>query len=195
MSDSTFLTRQVRLPPPPPASQLPAHRLNAGSSAAVTSLRTTADLPYLKLSDAAARAMTDFTRDPAFTVAEDERIDTALDEMFRHAVRALLTLQDGQVTGLITSYDIQGARPQQLLARCTDLRREDIRVRDILTPWSELRLITFDELSRARVSDVVESFDAAQCTHLVVIQSSQGSVQVRGLLSRTRLQRQLERPL
>ncbi len=200
MSDPTLPRRQAQpsavLPPPPPASPLPAHRLNAGSSSTeVTSLRTTADVPYLKLSDAAVRAMTDFTRDPAFSVAEDERIDAALDEMFRHGVRALFTLRDGQVTGLITSYDIQGERPQQLLARSTDLRREDIRVLDVLTPWSELGLITFDAVQSARVSDVMERFDITACTHLVVIQGSQGSVEVRGLLSRTRLRRQLERPL
>ncbi|HUN76585.1 MAG TPA: hypothetical protein VMU40_18875 [Steroidobacteraceae bacterium] len=67
--------------------------------------------------------MTDFDRVPAFTVSEDAAIDHALDDMFRFGVRALLTIRDGKVTGLLTSYDIQGKRPSELMARATDPRR------------------------------------------------------------------------
>jgi len=199
MSASLLLPKDPRpsavLPPRAPPPQLPAHRLHAGSSAAaIFPLRFPVEAPCVKLSDPAVRVMTDFDHAPAFTVAEDERIDGALDDMFRLGVRALVTARDGRVTGLVTSYDIQGERPRQLMARSADLRREDICVGDIRTPWSELPLVAFETLRDARVSDVLEIFDATECTHLMIVENYEdGSLRARGLVSRTRLRRQLDR--
>jgi len=128
MNASILLTKDVPssavLPPRIPSSQLPAHRLYGGCSAtAVVELRVASEAPCLRVNDPASRAMTDFDRVPAFTVSEDAAIDHALDDMFRFGVRALLTIRDGKVTGLLTSYDIQGKRPSELMARATDPRR------------------------------------------------------------------------
>jgi CBS domain-containing protein len=196
MTASMLLTISAVLPSRMPPSRLPAHRLHAGSSAtAIVPLRTAVELSYLKLSDPALRAITDFDREPAFTVEEDTEIDGAVDDMFRFGVRALLTTRDGRVTGLVTSHDVQAKRPRQLITRTEGLRREEVRVCDILTPWSELPLVTFEVLQEARVSDLLELFDSTARTHLIIVEHSEGSARVRGVVSRTRLQRQLERPI
>jgi len=64
-------------------------------------------------------------------------------------------------------------------------------VGDIRTPWSKLPLITFEALRNARVSNALELFDVTQATHLMVIESSEASVRLRGVVSRTRLERQV----
>jgi CBS-domain-containing membrane protein len=49
------------------------------------------------------------------TVTEDRSIDDALRDMMLAGVRALLVVREDAVTGLVTSYDIQGERPLQFL--------------------------------------------------------------------------------
>ena len=64
----------------------------------------------IALTDPAVRVVTDFMLEQPLTVAEDRLIDEALREMIVAGVRALVVHGD-LVTGLITSYDIQGERP------------------------------------------------------------------------------------
>lgn len=184
----------VALPPRMPPAQLPAYRLSGGSWAtAILPFRSTMDPRFLRPSDLALRVMTDFARHDAFTIEEDRPIEEALDDMFRLGVHALLATRDDRVTGLVTSYDIQGERPRQLIRRSPNLRREHIRVHDIFTPWSELPAIGWETVRQARVSDLLEIFNEAQCTHLAVLETAGKSVLVRGLISHMWLQRQLER--
>jgi predicted transcriptional regulator len=68
----------------------------------------------LKSNDPALRAMTDFTSKFAITVAPDRQIDSALTDMKRLGVRAMLVVRAESVIGLITSYDIE----RQLDGKC-----------------------------------------------------------------------------
>jgi CBS-domain-containing membrane protein len=62
-------------------------------------------------------------------VADEERqIDESLQDMIRHGVRALLVTREDRVTGLITSYDIQGEKPLQFLQNSNYRRHQDICV-------------------------------------------------------------------
>jgi CBS domain-containing protein len=65
----------------------------------------------IALSDPAVRVVTDFMLEQPLTVAEDRPIDEALREMIVAGVRALVVVHGNVVTGLVTSYDIQGERP------------------------------------------------------------------------------------
>ncbi len=199
MSTSLLLPKDgracVALPPRMPPPRLPAHRLDGGSWAtAVLPLRSMMDPQFLRRGDPARRVMTDFARHEAFTVAEDRLIEDALDDMFRFGVHTLLTARDGKVTGLVTSSDIQGERPRQLLRGRPELHREEIRVGDIRTPWSELPAVGWETVQQSHVSDLLEIFDEAGCSHLAVLErAADGSVLVRGLICHAWLQRQLER--
>jgi CBS domain-containing protein len=146
----------------------------------------------LELTDPAMRVVTDFVWEPPATVREESIIDDALRQMIRAGVRALLTVHDDTVTGLITSYDIQGERPLQFLAVSGYDRHDEIEVRHIMTPWKRVPTLDWQTLGRARLSDLAAFFRSTHVTHVVVVEYADGGETfVRGLVSRARLARQL----
>jgi len=146
--------------------------------------------------DPAVSVMVDFARECPLTVDPERHIADALQDMIKGGVRTLLVLAEGHVGGLTTAYDIQGERPLQFL-QSSDWVHEsclhkDITVADIMTPLEQLPVLDLRDVSAARVGDLLETFKATAQTHLVVVErTSGGSMQVRGLISCARLERQL----
>jgi CBS domain-containing protein len=146
----------------------------------------------LALTDPAVHVVTDFLFEQPVTVPPELSIDDALPEMIRAGVRALLVLRDEVVIGLVTSYDIQGERPLQFLTESGFRRHDEIEVRHIMTPWERVPTLDCEALGRARVSDLAAFFRCTAATHVVMVEhSGQVGSAVRGLVSRTRLERQL----
>ena len=147
----------------------------------------------LKANDPAVHAMTDFTSKFAITVAADRQIDAALADMVRLSVRAMLVVRAESVVGLITSYDIEGPRPARFAERPEATRREDITVGDIMTEWEDLPTLDWSTVQTARISDLLEIFAGVGVMHLLVLESDErGAEVVRGLISRSRIERQLQ---
>lgn len=146
-------------------------------------------------SDPAARVMTDFTAQTPVLVAAERSIDDALRDMMSAGVRALLVARSETVIGLITSYDIQGERPLQFLNTSGFTRHDEIQVGHIMTPWSRVPKLEWRWVRAARVRDIAERFRSLRtATHLVVLErGARGDTLVRGLFSRTQLERQLGR--
>jgi CBS domain-containing protein len=143
-------------------------------------------------SDPALWIVTDFVFEQPATVPRDCSLDDALQEMIRAGVRALLVVHLGVVVGLITAADIQGERPLQFLAASGYWRHDEIEVGHIMTPWSEVAKLDWQTLGTARVSDLVAFFGNTTATHAIVLDLvNQRELIVRGLVSRTRLERQL----
>lgn len=150
----------------------------------------------LALTDPALSVVTNFAWERPVTVTATCSVDEALEEMMRTGVRALLVVRDAVVTGLITSYDIYGERPLQFLAASGLRRHDEIEVGHVMTPWERVPSFDWRSLARAWVSDLVAYFDKSPATHVVVIEhADRAETFVRGLLSRTRLARQLGRPI
>lgn len=144
----------------------------------------------------AERVVTDFVWEEPVTVPENRSIDDALREMTRAGVRALLVVRDDVVTGLITSYDIQGERPLQFLATAGYSRHDEIEVGHIMTQWERVPTLDWEMLSRAHVGDIEAFFRESSATHVVIVEHEEkGGTFVRGLVSRTRLERQLGRSI
>ncbi len=136
----------------------------------------------LKAYDPAMHGMTDFTSKFAITVAPDRQIDAALADMVRLSVRAMLVVRAESVIGLITSYDIEGPRAARFAERPQATRREDITVGDIMTEWEDLPTLDWR----------IEIFAGVGVMHLLVVESDErGAEVVRGLISRSRIERQL----
>ena len=158
---------------------------------------TTDAISNLDMDGPAIRAMTDFSKECPITALEQHTIEEALQTMVHSGVRSLLVVRKKHVTGLLTSYDIQGERPIQFLQsdHCPPDRHlhSAVLVSDVMTPWDALPTLTIDRLLEARAGDLLITFSQIQQSHLLVIQSCEepGSCTVRGLISRTRLQRQL----
>ena len=141
-------------------------------------------------------AMTDLATEAAHVVAPDRRIDDALHDMIVIGVRLLLVVQDQAVLGVVTSYDITGERPIQFLQDPfrseKPHRRSDVTVADIMTPVDEIRPLRFGWVRRATVAGVAALFGSRPETHLLVADDEPGGeVVIRGIFSRTRLERQL----
>ncbi|HTY48463.1 MAG TPA: CBS domain-containing protein [Steroidobacteraceae bacterium] len=161
----------------PPIARLPAARASEGP---------------VGLQDPALRVLTDFSLERPVTVTEDYPVDYALREMKRANVRSMLVIRDDVVTGLITSYDIQGERPLQVLLEFGFLRRTEIEVRHIMAPWDSVPVLALSTVRAAQVHQVVEFFRHTRATYLIIIEyAGHGGAFVRGLISRTRLERQL----
>jgi predicted transcriptional regulator len=163
------------------------------SNGGVLPMRRPADQPQELRSNApASHAMTDFTSKFAITVAPDRQIDAALGDMVRLGVRAMLVVRGDSVIGLITSYDIEGPRPARFAERPAAARREDIRVADIMTEWDDLPTVDWRTVQTTRISDLVEIFEGVGVMHLMVVEINEhGAEVVRGLISRSRIARQL----
>ena len=148
----------------------------------------------------AVALMTDFRRERASVVDPGQHIDAALREMILAGVRALVVVADDQaVLGLITASDILGPRPVQFLQNplcdSTPCRHTDVHVGDIITDWANLRLLDFAWVSTSTCGDMMTVFADTEASHLLVFErEGQGLPVVRGLISRTRLLRQLAPP-
>ncbi|MEP6546972.1 MAG: CBS domain-containing protein [Gammaproteobacteria bacterium] len=161
-------------------------------TAGVLPIRQPPENQKLRLKDPALHVMTDFKSRIAITVAPEWQIDEALADMVRLGVRAMLVVRSGSVIGLVTSYDIEGSRSVQFAQPPHARRREDIRVGDVMTKWEDLPTLGWQTVQTARISDLLEIFSGVGVMHLVVLETdAQGAESVRGLISRSRIERQL----
>jgi CBS domain-containing protein len=165
-------------------------RINASG---LLPMRRPASYSSLSLRDPAVHGMTDFSQTLPITVAPERPIDEALGDMIRVGVRALLVNRGDSVVGLITSYDIEGERPVEFSKRSAIVRREYIRVGDIMTEWDNSPTVDWTTMLSARIADLLEIFDGVGVMHLLVVEGDEsgGTAVVRGLISRARIQRRL----
>ncbi len=164
---------------------------------------TVAELPAgwstamaVSLHDPAMHVVTDFQLEQPVTVAAERFIDEAELDMIAAGVGSLLVVKDDAVVGLITAQDIQGERPTQFLQDAGYLRHPGVRVRHVMTPWEDAQTLDVRRVREAQVGAVVDFFSTTRATHALVVEYPEhGDVIVRGLLSRSRVQRLLGRPI
>lgn len=143
------------------------------------------------LENPALDVMTDFRRLTAFIATPGDTIKQAEERMLRRKVR-LLFVMDGEdrVAGLVTSTDIHGEKPMQVV-QSRGIRRDEVLVGDIMTPVDLLEAVDFDDIAHARVGHVLETLKSRGRQHALVIENTNGQHLVRGLLSLSQLCKQL----
>jgi CBS domain-containing protein len=158
------------------------------------------DDTYLEPGDSAFYALTDFRRTSPWTIEPQVSIDTALAEMNRLGVHALLVTQeasheeDPQILGLITEYDIQRVRPHRYEGTSVFIKPKYASVADVMTPSKELSLVHIESLQTLAAFEIYEMFQGTGLTHLLVVETQGDDLfAVRGLLSRATLARRLRR--
>jgi len=144
------------------------------------------------LDDAAASVMTDLTRVTAIIILPGDTVDEAHRRMIQRGVRLLLVVdQDRKVLGIITAPDILGEKPV-LAASERGLRRQEVLVRDVMTPQEKLEVLEMADVRAAKVGHVVATLKKAGRQHAVVVErDARGRQLVRGLFSATQVARQL----
>lgn len=168
---------------------LPFQRLEAGVGFA----QPTQNVPdRVTLDDAAASVMTDLTRATAIIILPGDTVDEAHRRMIQRGVRLLLVVdQDRRVLGLLTATDVLGEKPV-LAASQRGMRREEVQVRDVMTPQEALEVVDMASVRTAKVGHVVATLRRAGRQHaLVVERDPRGRQVVRGLFSATQVARQL----
>ena len=169
-------------------TRLPARNLDMAAGL----LRPACVLPErVGLDNPALDVMTDFRRMTAFIATPSDTVKQAEERMIRRKVR-LLFVMDGhdRVAGLITSTDIHGEKPMQVV-QSRGIRRDEVLVADIMTPVERLEAVDYDDIAHARVGHVLETLKARGRQHALVIEHTDGRQMVRGLLSLSQLCKQL----
>ena len=169
-------------------TRLPARHLDQTAGL----LRPACVLPErVGLDNPALDVMTDFRRMTAFIATPGDTINQAEERMIRRKVR-LLFVMDGhdRVAGLVTSTDIHGEKPLQVV-QSRGIRRDEVLVADIMTPADRLEAVDFDDLAHARVGHVLETLKSRGRQHALVIEQTGVQQMVRGLLSLSQLCKQL----
>ncbi|MBE0614665.1 MAG: CBS domain-containing protein [Burkholderiales bacterium] len=168
---------------------LSAHRLQTGTRYH----QPGGDREGVGIDSPALDVMTDLRQIPAATIDLEAPLDAANRFMIRRGVRLLLvTDDDRQVLGLITSNDILGEKPVQFALE-RGIKRQEIYVRDIMTPCEQLEALSYADLIQAEVGHVVATLKHSGRQHaLVTDMSADDNVQaVRGIFSASQIARQL----
>jgi CBS domain-containing protein len=143
------------------------------------------------LDSSAPVVMTDFTQTAAATIEPQDGIAFAQDYMRRRGVRALLvTDPGGGVIGILTSTDLLGEKPIKYMLDYA-VKRDEIRVSDLMTPRSLLELLVYEEVRQTRVGHIVATLDKAGRQHLLVGEQSADGERVRGIFSLSQIARQI----
>jgi CBS domain-containing protein len=142
--------------------------------------------------DPAVNVMTDLERVSAVLIRPSDNIDEANRRMIQRGVRLLLVVDENRkVLGIITATDILGEKPLQVITE-RGCRRQDIEVRDIMTPQRRLEVLNMADVRTAKVGHIVATLKKSGRQHAVVMQTDRsGKHMVRGLFSATQIARQL----
>ena len=163
--------------------------LRPGSSYAMPSQH----LPdKVTLEDPALNALTDFQRVTAVIILAGDTLEEAHRRMVQRGVRLLLVVdQDRKVAGVITATDILGEKPMQALVE-RSIRREELVVRDIMTPQDRLEVLNLADVRVAKVGHIVATLKQSGRQHALVVDVGEGGRHtVRGVFSATQIARQL----
>ena len=152
--------------------------------------------PKVTLEDAAVAAMTDFQKVTAFTIDPDVSVDTAARVMRRRNVHLLLVVNvENHILGIITSNDLLGKKTLECIS-ARGVSREEVSVRDIMTPENQLEVISMDDVLSAHVGHVVATLRAKGWRHAAVVDEDASGHQIlRGLFSASQLACQLGGPI
>jgi CBS-domain-containing membrane protein len=144
------------------------------------------------LEDPALQVMTDFKAVTAVIVLSGDALDEAHRRMIQRGVRLLLVVdQDRRVVGVITATDILGEKPIRVITQ-RGVRREELLVRDVMSPQETLEVLDLAALRTAKVGHVVATLKGAGRQHALVVEhDASGRQTVRGVFSATQIARQL----
>jgi CBS domain-containing protein len=152
-------------------------------------------LDRVRIDNPATDVMTDLTRVSAVIVLAGDAVDEAHRRMVQRGVRLLLVVdQDRKVLGVITANDVLGEKPVQIAVQ-QGLHRDEVLVRDVMTPCASLQVLDMEQVRAAEVGHIVATLKQAGRQHtLVVDRGEKGDrvgIRLRGIFSTTQIVRQL----
>lgn len=159
----------------------------------VTYYRPIQDLPErVNMNSPALEVMTDLKKVTAMSINPCATLDQAKQRMSSSNVHLLfVTNQFHHVLGIITSNDLVGDKMLKYLSEVGG-KREEVMVRDLMTPQRKIEVLHMAEIKSSRVSDVVEILKDAKRRHaLVVDEDFSGAQVICGIFSTVQISKQL----
>ena len=147
----------------------------------------------VNVSASALEVMTDLQFVPAAVVHAEMDVESATQKMISRGVRSLLVTDSGEdIVGIITSRDLIGERPHQLMQRRA-IAFSDVQVKDIMTPATDIEVLPLNDVLHARVGDIVMTLKYSGRQHALVVEEVAFSdkCMVRGIFSASQIARQL----
>jgi len=173
------------------STKVRTHKLSSNASLCTSGYNQVgADSPAIE-------AMTDFSRVHAVTISAAASLPEANATMISRGVRLLMVVSaDEEVLGLITARDILGERPLQL-AQARNGKRDDLTVRDLMCPLTNIDTLYLNEVMHARVIDILNALKNQGRQHIMVedVDPATGLPRVRGIFSATQIGRLLGVPV
>ena len=173
-----------------PTSPLPTRRLPAGT--VIAQARDWQTTP-VALDSPALAIMTDLTKVKAATTHPSTTLRQAEQIMIYQGVRMLFVVSAmPAIEGLVTASDLHGDLPMRLVQQ-RNIRYDELRVADVMAGLSMLDALDFDDMKSATVGNVIATLRRYGRDHFLVAEGRGGESprQVRGVISRTQIERQL----
>ena len=177
-----------------PDDPLATYRLEPGMAIAQAQLGPTSPVT---LASPALEVMTDLTQVKAATTSPTTSLRQAEQMMIYQGVRMLFVVSDmPSIEGLITTTDLRGERQMRLVHE-RNAHYDELCVADVMTGLSMLEAIDYERMRVASVNNVIATLKRFGRNHLLVVQSAtnQSPRRVRGVISRTQIERQLGTPI
>lgn len=175
-----------------PTSPLPTQRLPVGT---VLAQARDAQGAAVNMDSPALDVMTDLTKVKAATIAPSASLQQAELFMVHLGVRMLLVVRAmPAIEGIVTATDLHGDAQMRLVQQ-RNVRYDEISVADVMTRLASLDAVDFDDLGKATVRNLVATLRRYGRHHLLVVDGPAGARRVRGVISRTQIERQLGSPI
>jgi signal-transduction protein with cAMP-binding, CBS, and nucleotidyltransferase domain len=177
-----------------PVAALPTFRLERGTSLAQAQ---PTDNASVTLASPALDVMTDLTKVKAATTHPRTTLRQAEQAMIYQGVRMLFVVTAMPlIEGLITSTDLGGDKQMRVVHE-RNLHYDELCVADVMTELGALDAIDFASLRTAAVGNAVVTLQRLGRNHLLVVEAAtaQTPPRVRGVISRSQIERQLGRAI
>jgi len=177
-----------------PDAALPTFRLDRGTTLAQA--QPTDNAPVTLASPALA-VMTDLTQVKAATTHPRTTLRQAEQAMIYQGVRMLFVVTEMPlIEGLITATDLGGDKQMRVVHE-RHLHYDELCVADVMTELGALDAIDYAVVRSAAVGNAVATLQRLGRNHLLVVEASTAQTprRVRGVISRSQVERQLGRPI
>jgi CBS domain-containing protein len=148
---------------------------------------------HVTLDSPALQVMTDLTQVKAATTHPSTPLARAEQLMIYQGVRMLFVVSDmPSIEGLITSSDLHGEKPMRVV-HDRSVHYDELCVADVMDSLATIEAINLDLMRSATVANLIATLKKFGRNHLLVVQDAtdQRPRRVRGVVSRTQIERQL----
>lgn len=141
----------------------------------------------------AIEVMTDFEKVQPLMMEQDVSIDEARQMMRKVHVRSVLVIdREENFRGLLTLADLE-SRSAMSIATSAGLKRDDISIKEVMTPRDRLHAMPLTEITHACIGDLMRTLQHTGTPHMLVVDTY--NHEIRGVIASSDIARRLNIPV